>query len=71
MFKLAVLSINVGYLVNYVLLTSVWKYLGVTGRTFSEMLADANRDTIADRPEYERYLTVNGLLLDTKQAEYV
>ena len=34
------------------------------------MLTDPQRDSIIDRPEYERYLTVNGLLVDMKQAEY-
>ena len=47
-------------------LASVWKYIGVTGRTFAEILADPHRDTIANRSEYEKYLTVNGLLVDMK-----
>ena len=51
-------------------LSLVWKYLGVTGRRFAEILVDPYRDTVTNRPEYEKYLTVNGLLVDTKKAEY-
>ena len=51
-------------------LFSVWKYLGVTGRTFREMLADPHRDTITESPTYKRYLMRNGLLVGMKLAEH-
>ena len=51
-------------------LFSVWKYLGVTGRTFREMLADPHRDTITESPTYKHYLMRNGLLVDMKLAEH-
>ena len=50
-------------------LSEVRIYLRITGRSFTEMLADPQGDTITDRPTYEKYLKVHGLLADIKNAE--
>ena len=51
-------------------LSTVWKYLSVTGRSFTEMLADPQGDTMTDRPTYKKYLKVHELLADINNAEY-
>ena len=68
MLKFAILSINVDHLVDGVLVGSM-KILSVMGRSFTEMLADTQGDTMTDMSAYEKYLEVHGLLADIKNAE--
>ena len=50
-------------------LSEAWKCLRITGRTFTEILADPQGDDVTDRPTYEKCLKIHGLQADIKNAE--
>ena len=50
-------------------LSSVWKYLGITGRTLPEILKNPHGSPQAQKERYTHYLRVNRVYQDIKTAK--